>query len=68
MRTIPDGRQFIDSNDINEVSKGLKQDLITTGSSVKKFENKISNFLKVNHALSCSNGTAALHLAFKAIN
>jgi len=68
MRTIPYGRQFVDSNDIKEVSKALKQDLITTGSYVKKFENKISKFLKVNYALSCCNGTAALHLAFMAIN
>jgi len=68
MRAIPYGRQFVDSNDIKEVSKALKQDLITTGSYVKKFENKISKFLKVKYALSCSNGTAALHLAFMAIN
>jgi len=68
MRTIPYGRQFVDRDDIKEVSKALKQDLITTGSYVKKFENKISKFLKVNFALSCSNGTAALHLAFMAIN
>jgi len=68
MRNIPYGRQFVDSNDIREVSKALKQDLITTGGYVKKFENKISKFLKVNYALSCSNGTAALHLTFMAIN
>jgi len=68
MRVIPYGRQFIDRNDIKEVSKALKQDLITTGSYVNKFENKISKFLKVKYALSCSNGTAALHLAFMAIN
>jgi len=68
MRIIPYGRQFVDNNDNKEVSKALKQDLITTGSYVKKFEDKISNFLNVKHALSCSNGTAALHLAFMAIN
>jgi len=68
MRVIPYGRQFVDTDDIREVSKSLKQDLITTGSYVKKFENKISKFLKVKYALSCSNGTAALHLAFMAIN
>jgi len=68
MKTISYGRQFVDRNDIKEVSKALKKDLITTGSYVKKFENKISKFLKVKYALSCSNGTAALHLAFMAIN
>ncbi len=39
MRIIPYGRQFVDSNDIKEVSKALKQDLITTGNYVEKFEN-----------------------------
>ena len=39
-----------------------------TGKNVKKFENKNSKFLKAKFALSCSNGTAALHLAFCAIS
>jgi len=68
MKIIPYGRQHINSQDIKFVSRALKEDLITTGNYVKKFENKISKFLKVNYALSCSNGTAALHLAFMAIN
>jgi len=68
MKTIPYGRQYVDINDIKEVSKALKQDLITTGGYVKKFEDKISKFLEVKYALSCSNGTAAIHLAFMAIN
>jgi dTDP-4-amino-4,6-dideoxygalactose transaminase len=68
MKTIPYGRQYIDSNDIKLVSKALKEDLITTGYYVKKLENKISKFLKVKHVASCSSGTSALHLAFMAIN
>jgi dTDP-4-amino-4,6-dideoxygalactose transaminase len=46
MRTIPYGRQYIDNKDIRFVSKALKQDLITTGNYVKKFENSIFAFLK----------------------
>jgi dTDP-4-amino-4,6-dideoxygalactose transaminase len=68
MNIIPYGRQYIDKSDINFVSKALKQDLVTTGSYVKKFENKISEFLKVKHVVSCSSGTSALHLAMMAIN
>jgi dTDP-4-amino-4,6-dideoxygalactose transaminase len=68
MNIIPYGRQYIDKSDINFVSKALKQDLVTTGSYVKKFENKISEFLKVKHVVSCSSGTSALHLALMAIN
>ena len=68
MKTIPYGRQYIDSKDIRLVSKALKEDLITTGRYVKEFENKILKFLKVKYAASCNSGTSALHLALMAIN
>jgi dTDP-4-amino-4,6-dideoxygalactose transaminase len=67
MKIIPYGRQYIDSQDIRLVSKALKEDLITTGLYVKKFENKISKFLKVKYTASCNSGTSALHLALMAI-
>jgi dTDP-4-amino-4,6-dideoxygalactose transaminase len=67
MKAIPYGRQYIDSNDIRIVSKALKEDLITTGRYVKKFENKISDFFKVKYTASCNSGTSALHLALMAI-
>ena len=68
MKIIPYGRQYIDINDIKLVSKALKEDLITTGHYVKKFENKVSQFLKVKYTATCNSGTSALHLAFLAIN
>jgi len=68
MKIIPYGRQHIDSQDIKFVSKALRQDLITTGNYVKKFENKISKFLKVKYVTCCNSGTSALHLALIAIN
>jgi dTDP-4-amino-4,6-dideoxygalactose transaminase len=68
MKIIPYGRQYIDKEDIKLVSKALKEDLITTGSFVKRFENNISKFLNVKYALSCSSGTSAIHLALMAIN
>jgi len=68
MKTIPYGRQYIDTKDIKFVSQALKQDLITTGNYVKKFEKNISKFLKVKFATSCSSGTSAIHLAFMAID
>jgi len=67
MKIIPYGRQYIDSQDIRLVSKALKEDLITTGGYVKKFEYKISKFFKVKYVASCNSGTAALHLALMAI-
>jgi dTDP-4-amino-4,6-dideoxygalactose transaminase len=68
MKIIPYGRQYIDTKDIKFVSEALKQDLITTGNYVKKFEKNISKFLKVKFAIACSNGTSAIHLAFMAID
>ena len=68
MNFIPYGRQYIDNQDISLVSKSLRQDLITTGYYVKRFENKILKFLKTKYAVSCSSGTSALHLALIAIN
>lgn len=66
MSKIPYGRQYIDNKDFLLVSKSLREPLITTGKFVKKFENNLSKFFKVNNAISCNSGTAALHLAFLA--
>jgi dTDP-4-amino-4,6-dideoxygalactose transaminase len=68
MKNIYYGKQFIDSKDINLVKKSLGQELITTGYFVKKFEKKISQFLKVKFAITCNSATAGLHLAFLSIN
>ncbi len=68
MKIIPYGKQFIDKNDQKEVLNSLKQELIT-GSGVyqNKFEKQIKNFLKCKYAVSCSSGTAAIHLALKSL-
>lgn len=57
------GRQCIDDNDIQEVIKVLKGDFLTTGPSVKKFEDKVANYVGAKYAVAVSNGTAALHAA-----
>ena len=68
MKTIPYGKQFIDTSDIRSVSKSLKGRLITTGNYVKKFEVDIKRYLKCKHVSTCNSGTSAIYLAFKAIN
>lgn len=60
---IPYGRQMIDDNDIKAVVDTLKSDFLTTGPLVKKFEDKLCDYLNVKYAVAVSNGTAALHLA-----
>ena len=44
MKTIPYGRQHINSQDIKSVSNALKQDLITTGNYVKDLKIIFQNF------------------------
>jgi dTDP-4-amino-4,6-dideoxygalactose transaminase len=68
MKTIPYGRQYINNSDIKLVASALKENFITTGDYVKKFENDIKNKLGSKFALTCSSGTSGLHLAFKAID
>jgi dTDP-4-amino-4,6-dideoxygalactose transaminase len=67
MNKISYNRQFIDLSDVRAVSKSLQSEIITTGKFVKTLEDKISKLLKSNFVISCSNGTAGLHLAFMGI-
>ena len=64
---IPYGKQFISRSDVAEVKKSLKKDLITTGDYVLNFENEIKKKFKSKYALTCSNATAGLHLAYLSI-
>jgi dTDP-4-amino-4,6-dideoxygalactose transaminase len=64
---IPYGRQHLDSQDVKRVSNSLKNDLITTGKIVNQFEKKLKFFFNSKHAISCSSGTAGLHLSLLAI-
>ena len=68
MKFIPYNKQFIDNEDKKIVLNSLSNDLITTGPYVTKFENELSKYLKCKYSFACSNGTAAIHLAFQSIN
>jgi len=67
MKIIPYGRQFIDKQDINVVRKALKNQLITTGKEVEKFEKLFSKKTGGKFSVSCSSGTSALLLAYLAL-
>lgn len=67
MNKINYGRQYIDSKDIQAVSKILKQDKITTGIQVEKFEKLINQYLKCRYSTTCNSGTSALFLAMQSI-
>lgn len=61
---IPYGRQSINKKDIDSVVKTLKSSHLTQGPRTKEFEEKLAKICDVKYAVACSNGTAALHLAY----
>lgn len=62
------GKHYIDKLDKKSVLKSLNSNFLTGGNLVNLFEKKFKNLLKCNYAVSCSNATAGLFLAFKAID
>lgn len=56
-------KQYIDDDDINAVVDTLKSDWLTTGPKVKEFEEAFAEKCSARYAVSCSSGTAGLHLA-----
>jgi UDP-4-amino-4,6-dideoxy-N-acetyl-beta-L-altrosamine transaminase len=64
---LPYGRQTIDDDDVAAVTAALRDDFLTTGPRVEAFEQAFAETLGAAHAVACSNGTAALHLAMLAL-
>ena len=65
---LPYGRQLIEEDDIAAVTEALRGDLLTTGPFVERFETALAKTVGAAHAVVCSNGTAALHMAARALN
>src|SRR6188768_57073 len=65
---LPYGRQTIEDDDIAAVVAALKADFLTTGPTVEAFEADFAKMVGSGHAVACSNGTAALHLAMMALD
>jgi len=63
MTFIPYGRQNIGDDDIEAVIEVLRSDYLTTGPVINAFEKALSQHVRSDHAVVCSSGTAALHLA-----
>lgn len=65
---LPYGRHAIDEDDLEAVRSVLCGDWLTTGPTVRKFESALAERTRAAHAVSCANGTAALHLACLALD
>ena len=61
------GKQTIDESDITAVTDALRSGWLTQGFHVKEFEDAFADYCNASYAVACSNGTAALHLAYLAI-
>lgn len=62
------GRQTVEDDDIAAVTAALKSDFLTTGPRVAEFEAAFARRTGARHAVACSSGTAALHLAAMALD
>lgn len=63
---LPYGRQCVEEDDIEAVCAVLRGDWLTTGPTVGRFEERLAETVGSRCAVSCSSGTAALHLALLA--
>lgn len=61
---IPVSRQSINDEDNKAVLNALKQDVITRGSYVEKFENDVASYCKAKFAVCFNNGTSALQATY----
>jgi UDP-4-amino-4,6-dideoxy-N-acetyl-beta-L-altrosamine transaminase len=64
---LPYGRQVIEADDIAAVTTALQSDFLTTGPYVRRFEEALAKAVQSEHAVVCANGTAALHMAARAL-
>ncbi len=63
---LPYGRQSINDDDVEAVARVLRSDWLTTGPAVTAFEEALKDFSGAERVVSCSSGTAALHIAYRA--
>jgi dTDP-4-amino-4,6-dideoxygalactose transaminase len=65
---VPHSRPTIGQDDVKAVEKVLFSGMIAQGEKVSEFEKAIAIFVGKKHGVAVSSGTAALHLALRALN
>jgi len=65
---LPYCRHVIEADDIEAVTAVLKGDALTCGPLIGAFEAELARITGARHAVVCSSGTAALHLAALALD
>ena len=64
---LPFHQPLIENEEIDAVVSTLKSGWLSTGPKVHEFEKSMSEYLGIPHCIALNSGTAALHLALKAI-
>jgi dTDP-4-amino-4,6-dideoxygalactose transaminase/sialic acid synthase SpsE len=64
---LPYGRQRVTAEDRDAVDRTLAGDFLTSGPEGQSFEREFAQAVGASHAVSCSSGTSALHLATMAL-
>jgi len=64
--TLPYGRQSIDEDDVRAVTDALRDEFLTTGPGVARFESDLREVTGAPAVAALSSGTAALHAAYAA--
>lgn len=64
---LPYGRQLVEEDDIAAVAEVLRGDWLTTGPTVKRFEEAFATRVGAADGVACNSGTAGLHLATLAL-
>lgn len=63
-RFIPLSAPNLKGNELKYVTDAIEQEWVSTGGTyINKFEEEISKYLKIENAVACQSGTAAIHLA-----
>ena len=65
---LPYGRHLIEDDDVAQVERVLRGSALTGGPAVAQFEQALAAATGAPHAVACSSGTAALHLAALALD
>jgi dTDP-4-amino-4,6-dideoxygalactose transaminase len=65
---IPFHKPYISEDEISEVVDTLRSGWITMGPKTLRFEEEFAKYIPSHHAVAVNSGTAALHLAMKAIH
>ena len=61
------GKQSINADDKRAVLRVLNSDKLTQGEEVEAFERELAAYVGAKYAVACSNGTAALYMAYSAV-